>query len=281
MRRPPVPVPQAARSRRPGSLALLALAVTLGVSGCGSATVSGVSATPPTQVSSVALSTPAPTPASTPTASPSPTAATTPGRTPAASRTPSPPAQAPIEVVDAGTVTDRKSASATGSGPANLAVTRKGAGFAVVVRVDCSRCRGPFVLTAPKRESPYGRSTAPLRAEYLLGVTEDESALQSLQLNVKGPWKVTFLSWNRLPVETGKQSGQGSRVLYLGDRVHRLRVTYKPAGQGDSFGGRLFTTSNEPLLFGNDHAFAETYQANLPAVLAISTNGSWTLTPKK
>jgi hypothetical protein len=129
--------------------------------------------------------------------------------------------------------------------------------------------------------SPLGESKAPLKASYLVSVFKEDSDQQSVLLTATGRWKVTFVSWNDLPLSMGKKSGKGSTVLYLGDRASRLRVTYKPSGKGDSFDARIFTESAKPLIFGNTDPFTETEKVDLPGVIAISTNGSWTLAPKR
>ncbi|WP_172592208.1 hypothetical protein [Subtercola boreus] len=51
------------------------------------------------------------------------------------------------------------------------------------------------------------------------------------------------------------------------------------AGAGDSFSGRVFTTSGNPQVFGDTGAFSEVFDADLPGVMAIQTNGTWTVTP--
>ena len=129
--------------------------------------------------------------------------------------------------------------------------------------------------------SPLGENNAPLEASYLVSVFKRDSGKQSVLLNATGRWKVTFVSWSDLPVSTGKQSGKGSTVLRLGDQVSRLKVSYKRSGKGDSFGGRIFTVSDNPVIFGNTDSFTETQKVDLPGVIAISTNGSWSLTPKR
>jgi hypothetical protein len=182
-------------------------------------------------------------------------------------------------VVRGGTVTNTKSTSVSGSGGADLRFTTKGE-FAVVVEVDCSGCRGSFGITTPDRMSPLGRNTAPLKTAYLISVFKDDSPQQSVLITAAGRWRVTFRSWNDLPVERGKLSGKGSTVRYLGDRAKSLKVTYRPAANGDSFGGRIFTVSDRPQVFGNDEAFTETFKTDLPGVIAITTNGSWTITPR-
>jgi hypothetical protein len=128
--------------------------------------------------------------------------------------------------------------------------------------------------------SPLGESKAPLKASYLVSVFKEDSDKQSVLLTATGRWKVTFVSWNDLPVSTGKQSGKGSTVLYLGDRVSRIKVSYKPSGKTDSFDARIFTVSGKPLIFGDTDPFTETEKVDLPGVISISTNGSWTLIPK-
>lgn len=129
--------------------------------------------------------------------------------------------------------------------------------------------------------TPYGEGTAPIEASYLTAVFVDDAPKQSMQLKVTGRWKVTLLSWNELPVKTGRQSGRGSTVIFLGDHADGLAVTYRPSGSGDSFSGRLFTTSSRPLIFGADEPLDEVYDTSLPGVIAIQTQGSWTLTPRR
>lgn len=227
----------------------------------GSGAAPGASAPPP-----LMTSTPTPT---APESSTPPTPSTTPS---------APPKPVTLKRFDAGTVTNTKSSTVSGSGPADLRFTTKGQ-FAVVVNFDCSRCRGAVKLSTPGRMTPYARGTAPIEATYLTAVFKNDSPKQSMQLSASGRWKVTFRSWNDLPVETGKQSGTGSTVIALGDRAKKLKVTYKPAGVGDSFNGRLFTVSDQPLVFGGDEPLNETYDVDLPGVIAIQTRGSWTLTP--
>lgn len=220
--------------------------------------------------------------ASTPTASASasasslaaPSAVPSPPAPPTAARTPT----LALRRVNAGTVTDTRSASVSGSGPADIRFTTKGR-FAVVVRFDCSRCRGAVGLTTPDRMTPYARGTAPIKASYLTAVFTDDAPKQSMQLVATGRWKITLLSWNQLPVERGRQSGKGSTVLFLGDRGGALEVSYRPAGTGDQFNGRVFSVSDDSLVFGGDEPLDERYKVDLPAVIAIQTKGSWTLTP--
>lgn len=192
-----------------------------------------------------------------------------------------PPTPAPeptLRRVNAGTVTNTRSASASGSGPADIRYTRKGK-FPVVARFDCSRCRGPVLLTKPGRMTPYARSSAPIEASYLTVLFSDNQPRKSMRLTATGRWKITFLSSNQLPVEKGTQSGRGSRVLFLGDRAGALGVSYRPARTGDNFNARVFGATDPILVFGNDEPFDERYDVDLPAVVAIEAKGSWTLTP--
>lgn len=211
-------------------------------------------------------------------ASSSPAQTPSPSTKPATpTRTPSPKPQLPTRKVD--TVTNTRSRSVSGSGPVDLRVARRG-NFGLVAQLDCSRCRGRVLITATDRQTPFADAAAPLTNAYLISVLRADPRQQSLLLRVKGHWKVTFRSWNSLPVQQGKQSGRGSQVLYLGDRASRIRVSYRPAGSKDSFDARIFTVSKEPLIFGDDKAFTETEKIHLPGVIAITTNGRWTVTPK-
>lgn len=258
----------------PGLIGLI-ITVSLALTACnpGGTTTRNGTSTP--AGASTSSATPAPQSAAT-----SAHTAVTPGATSSTSPAPSPsPSRSPssaLKQVSGGTVTDTKSSSASGSGSAAIRYTRKG-DFGVVVRLDCSRCRGRVVLTSADRMSPFARTTAPIKEAYLVSVSQSEPAKHTLQLTASGRWRLRIISWNDLPAQRGRRSGHGSTVLYLGEHTSRLAVSYRPAGRKDQFDARIFTPSNEPLIFGNDEAFDEVEKIDLPGVIAISTHGSWTL----
>jgi len=237
------------------------VAMVLIVTGCaGGSSVAGPSATPaPSVVDPV---TPSPTPTSTPT--PTPT-------TPATE-------ELLAQTVDAGVVADGTSAAVSGSGPSNVSYERQG-DFAVVIDLDCSACTGTTTVTAPGRMSPLGEASAPLRGSFLMDVFQDAPVNQMLIVKAEGPWTVTLQSWNDLPYVSGPQSGTGPAVLFFSDDVSHVTVDYAPAGTEDSFSGRVFTVSDNTQAFGDTEAFSEVFDADLPGIMAIQTNGTWTVTP--
>jgi hypothetical protein len=198
----------------------------------------------------------------------------TPSPTPTAPATAEPVAQ----TLDAGVVAEGISATVTGSGPSNITYQRQGE-FAVVITLDCSACTGTAAVTAPGRMSPLGEATAPLSGSFLMDVFKEDPVNQTLIILANGSWQVTLLSWNDLPSVSGAQSGTGPTVLFFSDDVPRMTVDYAPAGPDDSFSGRVFTTSDNPQLFGDTEAFSEVFDTDLPGVMAIQTNGAWTVTP--
>lgn len=202
--------------------------------------------------------------------------ATTTSAAPTPKPTPKPPPKP--KSISAGTVTDTRSSRSAGSGSAEIRNTRKG-NFGVVARLDCSRCRGRVVLTAPGRGSPWEQTTGPVSGSYLIQVTTDEAAKSSVQLTASGPWRLTFLSWNRLPAKHGHVSGHGSDVVFMADQTKHLRVGFRPATKGYQFDARVFSLSGDSLIFGDDHAFTETEKVDLPAVVAIESHSPWTLAP--
>lgn len=214
--------------------------------------------------------------AQTPTSSASPTPSETPTPTPTAT-TPAI-AQALPDTVDAGTVAAGVAATASATGPSNVAFHTEGE-FAVVVQLDCSACTGTATVTAAGRMSPFGRATAPLTGAFLTAVFKDDSPDQTIIVDADGPWSVTLRSWNDLPLVTGSQHGTGPAVLFLADDVPHLVVDYRPSGPDDTFSGRVFTTAGTPQLFGDSGAFSRSFDVDLPGVMAIQTNGTWTVTP--
>lgn len=231
------------------------VAAVLLISGC-----TGTTTAAPPATSQAAVVTPTPTPTPTPTVT-------------------APAVEKPLsKTVDAGTVAAAVTATASGTGSSNVTYKRNG-DFAVVVELNCLGCAGTATVTAPGRLSPFGQAEAPLRASFLMDVFKDDPVSQTLIVKATGPWKVTLRSWNDLTPVSGKQSGAGPAVLFFSDDVKHVIVDYKPSGAGDSFSGRVFTTSDKPLVFGDSVAFAKKYDADLPGVMAIQTNGTWSVTP--
>jgi len=202
---------------------------------------------------------------------------------PAPSATPTAAPERPL--LNAGTVAEGAPATVSGEGPARIAVVRDG-DFGVVARLDCAACTGDVVLTSDGRMSPWGAGTAPLTGTYLVDLLEGTDAKQGFLLDAAGPWTLTFSSWNELPVLTGPQQGSGAAVLLLGDTASGARIDYTPAGADDSLLARVVSavdvdpaTGPASLVLGGDEALSETADVALPGVVALSTNGSWTVTP--
>ncbi len=251
---PPRPA-RARRARR--SAGLVAVAATLVAAGCGPS--GAPDRAEPTRAPSSAAATPTPTTS----------AAPVPER----------------PVVRAGTVAEGAPATASGEGPARVTVVRDG-DFGVVAHLDCAACTGEVVLTSDGRMSPWGAGPAPMTGSYLVDLLTDTEAKQGFLLDASGPWTLTFESWNDLPATTGPQQGSGSTVLVLGDTAAAVRLDYTPAGPGDSMLARVVSavdvdpaTGPASLAFGDEVAFSETADVAMPGVVALSTNGSWTLTP--
>lgn len=198
----------------------------------------------------------------------------TPSPTPTAPATAEPVAQ----TVDAGVVAGGTAATVSGNGPSNVTYQRQGE-FAVVIELDCSACTGTTTVTAPGRMSPLGEVAAPLGGSFLMDVFTDDPVNQMIIVQAQGPWTVRLQSWNDLPLVSGPQSGTGPAVLFFSDDVPRVTVDYTPAGTDDSFSGRVFTTSGVPQVFGDTGALSDVFDADLPGVMSIQTNGTWTVTP--
>ncbi len=198
--------------------------------------------------------------------------------TPSPTPTAPPTAEPVAQTVDAGVVAEGSSATVSGAGPSNITYQRQGE-FVVVIELDCSACTGATVVTAPGRMSPLGEAAAPMRGSFLMDVFKDDPVNQMLIVQAEGAWTVTLQSWNDVSYVSGPQSGTGPVVLFFSDDVSRVTVDYTPANADDSFSGRVFTTSDTPQMFGDSVAFSEVFDADLPGIMAIKTQGTWTVTP--
>ncbi|MCJ1698716.1 hypothetical protein MT356_03205 [Rathayibacter festucae] len=180
--------------------------------------------------------------------------------------------------VGAGGVADGTSASVSAAGTVDVSYQRQG-DFAVVVALDCSACSGTVTVSAPGRSTPVGEAAAGTQSSWLLETVATDPVDQSLLVRTAGHWTLTLQSWNDLPEVSGEQSGSGSAVLAFSDDVDSLDVAYGPASSEDSLSGRVLGTAGTRQTFGDTTAFARVVDATLPGVVAIRTDGAWTLTP--
>lgn len=189
------------------------------------------------------------------------------------------PTAPPAQSLAAGTVAEGSSAGISGEGSAEITFVRGGE-FAVVIALDCAECVGPTVITAPGRMSPYGESEGSLQGSYLADVFEGSEPEQSLWLVADGAWTLEMSSWNDLPPQTGVVKGEGSQVLLLAGESPSSLVTWEPATASDSFQGRYFGSSRvDALTFGDTAAFSEGFEMQRPGVIAITTDGTWSIEP--
>ncbi|MBY0177329.1 hypothetical protein [Curtobacterium herbarum] len=209
-------------------------------------------------------------------------ATTTPHATPTPTPTPTPTTPPVAELtgvtLDAGDVAAGAPATVSGTGPSDVAFRVRG-DFGVIAALDCSGCTGTATITAPGRMSPFGSARAPLKASFVTSVLKNDPEQQMLIVEADGPWSLTLSSWNDLATVSGPQSGTGPAVLFFSDDVGHVKVDYTPASADDRFGLRVFTTSDATRIYGDTEAFSETFEADLPGILAIATNGKWTVTP--
>ncbi|MBF4635113.1 hypothetical protein ITJ38_11920 [Agreia pratensis] len=180
--------------------------------------------------------------------------------------------------LSAGTVADGAPASLSGSGSAIVNFELDPA-LMVVVDLDCSACTGEVVVSAPTRKNPLGTSQAPLTASYLNAVLDDDSPSQGITVKATGSWNLKITTSGDYPTVSGTQSGSGPRVLNFSDSASHIAVDYTPLDGADSLFLRVFPLSGHTKIFGNDDALVETLDADVPGIVAVSTNGSWTLTP--
>lgn len=215
-------------------------------------------------------------PSSAPTSSSEPAPSTT--------RTPPSTATAPEAVLEAGTVTEGTPVSLSGQGPTTVSLVRSG-DFAVVARLDCSTCAGDVELTGPGRSTPFGKGQGPFTGTFLVEILADSAAEQELYVVGDGAWTLELLSWNDLPPVQGEQTGSRSMVLFVADEVPGFDFRCTPLPD-ESCHVRAVSavaaagTGPDSRLFGDSVEFTETVDLHLPGIVTITTNGSWTLTPR-
>lgn len=188
-------------------------------------------------------------------------------------------------LLDAGTVADGSPATLSDVGPAIVAFTRD-SDAGVVAYLDCTACTGPVVLADPDRATPWGKGTAPLTGSYLVDMATETDPQQTLVIDADGAWSIELRSWADLPVTHGRQEGTGATVLRVGAATGSFQVGFTPAGPGDELIARAVSAegldeSGQPksLVFGVSMAHTQSYDLELPGIIALSTSGSWTFVP--
>lgn len=117
---------------------------------------------------------------------------------------------------------------------------------------------------------------------YLMAVMQDDSEKQEIWLETQGDWSVKLKSWNDLTPVSGKQSGTGSTVMWIDGKSPKAKVKFTPANSEDEFSARYYGVDDaDSLIFGDTEAFNESFDIQLPGVLAIKTEGKWSFTPTK
>ncbi|HEY0217679.1 MAG TPA: hypothetical protein VGC57_14915 [Cellulomonas sp.] len=203
---------------------------------------------------------------------------------PAAGPQPSIPAiTLPDQRLDAGAVSTGAPVTLTGEDAAVVEFSRGGE-LGVVARVDCSACTGDVTLTDVVRGVELGAGPAPLSGTYLVDPHKDDGADRQLLIEADGPWTVELMSWFDLPVLTGPQQGTGAAVLRLGDTGAGLQwaLVDDPSVLGLSAravpeSGLGVAGSPGMAAFGSDEPGAFSVQVSMPGLVALSTNGSWTV----
>jgi hypothetical protein len=187
----------------------------------------------------------------------------------------------PAKTLDAGTVSDARAATASGSGDTAVGYTVQG-DLAAVVTVDCSACTGPVSITGEKRASPFGTVSKGGSDSYLMSPMKSTDADQQVWVQADGPWKLTISSWNTVPREKGTVRGKGSRVFWVDGNHTSAVLEWKRSRPGDKVQARYFRAGvNQPLIFGSDDpTYRERQEITTPGVLSVQTEGEWTFRPQ-
>jgi hypothetical protein len=149
-----------------------------------------------------------------------------------------------------------------------------------IATLDCSACTGDVILTGDGRMTPFFAGPAPLTGTAQVTVFPDDE--DAVIVDAQGPWTLELLDWNFLPRLSGPQLGAGPAVLYFGDPGVGLEIVVSENTADDAVFLRFIGeegTAEDELLQGWTGPGATTMDVELPGILTIRTNGSWTITP--
>lgn len=190
----------------------------------------------------------------------------------------------PTKNVSAGTVAPGASATANAKKSA-VVKYKQSDSFAVVADFECKKCKGDVSIRQRGSDHPLGSGKDSLSGRYLLDVEEGSDKEQSLIVDADGSWDLKLFSWNDLAVESGKQEGKGSNVLYIGDDASKVKVSYKPPKKGGEIDVNIISAVQEDdgvpktVTVSGTKKLSETKKIKLPGIIEIKGKGSWTVDP--
>lgn len=185
----------------------------------------------------------------------------------------------PAPDLDLGTVGTGAPVTARESGSASVGFDAP-EDVALIATLDCSACTGDIALTSPDRGSAWGTGTAPLTATYLVDLT-GPAVPDRVDVAAEGDWTLTLSSSEDLTAVTGDQTGTGPVVLRLTEGGSHVRVTYTPAATGDELVLRVVSEADgTATTSGADTAIDQVMPITTPALIALDTDGSWSVQPQ-
>lgn len=190
----------------------------------------------------------------------------------------------PTKNVSAGTVAPGASANASAKKSA-VVKYKQSDSFAVVADFKCKKCKGDVSIRQRGSDDPLDSGKDSLSGRYLLDVEEGSDKEQSLIVDADGSWDLKLFSWNDLAVESGKQEGKGSNVLYIGDDASKVKVSYKPPKKGGEIDLNIISAVQEDggapktATVSGTKKLSETKKIKLPGIVEIKGKGSWTVDP--
>ncbi len=146
-----------------------------------------------------------------------------------------------------------------------------------IVTFECPRCSGNTVLQSDGRDSLLVNTIGSYSGRHLIDAT-DGSVTSTLTVKATGSWKITVASGLASAQRAeSNANGHGDDVVLLTGKISKAAITNK--GGNSNFVVQVYDSSGIPDLAVNTiGGYSSTVPIHGPAVLAITSNGDWTVT---
>lgn len=148
-----------------------------------------------------------------------------------------------------------------------------------VVVFDC-RCTGNTVLTSDGPEGLLVNEIGAYRGKRWINVENDAQTTQ-FEIEASGRWTLTIGTIDRLARQapSGKAVGTGDDVVVLGGSAAKARIKHTKGQANFVVEAYSLDTGQGGLLINEIGGYAGTRPLNAPALVQITADGSWSITP--
>jgi hypothetical protein len=148
-----------------------------------------------------------------------------------------------------------------------------------VVVFDC-RCSSNTVLKSDGPESLLVNEIGKYKGKRWINL-EDGAQTTQFEIEASGSWTLTIGSVDQLATKaaSGKASGKGDDVIVLGGTATKAKITHSKGSSNFVVYAYSLETGEGGLLINEIGGYSGTRPLQAPALVEVTADGNWTITP--